>query len=737
MEALKVNLENCYGIKKLEYEFKFTDECRTYVIYAPNGAMKTSFANTFKDLLNGNIPCDRMDRSLPSRYDATDDEGNSIRAESIYVIEPYNEKVFDTAGDKVLTLLANEEIRKEYLEIYEELDRQKQLLIKKLKKVSGSSNCEEELFNTFASKSDSIFDVFEKVLEDSKNSKDEYTFRYNDIFDKSGKVKAFLEENGELFDEYCTKYEELISESDFFSKSPDGVFGTTEANRLKETVKGNEYFLAGHALKIKKHGDIDTGIKFAQIVDDEISKVFNDEKLKEIFEKVEKKLNANRDLNAFKKAIVKDMSLVVKLADYEEFRKEVWYSYLHQLIDMLESIVDLYQKKKADIEKIIEKANSERSRWEKAIDEFHARFISVPFTLTIDDKADAILNAKVPTISFRFNGRPVERKDLLQVLSQGERRAFYLLNVIFEIQARAVTNQETIFIIDDIADSFDYKNKYAIIEYLNDIVKNNTFYSLILTHNFDFYRTITGRLGIPREKRLHAIRTDDGILLQEEVYQKPPFITWRKCMKACRYYDKSYNLIDAKKHIIALIPFVRNLIEYSGRDDELSTDLGETDYMLLTSLLHQKDRTRTITFGDLKLIYATHINNSDFDTSISDDTCVYDEIIDLANNVGNDEFNLENKIILAMAIRHIAEEYMYSKVTDRTPINNNQTNELFKRFKNEFGELVEYEDKIKILESVNIMTPENIHLNSFMYEPILDMSIAELKDLHQKVRGLS
>ena len=42
-------------------------------------------------------------------------------------------------------------------------------------------------------------------------------------------------------------------------------------------------------------------------------------------------------------------------------------------------------------------------------------------------------------------------------------------------------------------------------------------------------------------------------------------------------------------------------------------------------------------------------------------------------------------------------------------------------------------DIIKVLEKVNIMTPENIHLNSFMYEPILDMDIVELLNLYKIV----
>ena len=48
MQKLIVNLENCYGINKLEHEFDF-QHGRSISIYAPNGTMKTSFAKTLKD----------------------------------------------------------------------------------------------------------------------------------------------------------------------------------------------------------------------------------------------------------------------------------------------------------------------------------------------------------------------------------------------------------------------------------------------------------------------------------------------------------------------------------------------------------------------------------------------------------------------------------------------------------------------------------------------------------------
>lgn len=74
---------------------------------------------------------------------------------------------------------------------------------------------------------------------------------------------------------------------------------------------------------------------------------------------------------------------------------------------------------------------------------------------------------------------------MIDVLSRGELKALYILNIIFEIETRKQNAGHTVLIIDDIADSFDYKNKYAIIEYLKEI-SNFKFRQIILTHNFDF-----------------------------------------------------------------------------------------------------------------------------------------------------------------------------------------------------------------------------------------------------------
>ena len=79
---------------------------------------------------------------------------------------------------------------------------------------------------------------------------------------------------------------------------------------------------------------------------------------------------------------------------------------------------------------------------------------------------------------------------------------------------------------------------------------------------------------------------------------------------------------------------------------------------------------------------------------------------------------------------------MISNINDSTfvdGISKNQTSVLMEKYQEKFPD---NREALNILRRVNLMTPENIHLNSFMYEPILDMSNEHLKVLYKDVKSL-
>jgi hypothetical protein len=308
---------------------------------------------------------------------------------------------------------------------------------------------------------------------------------------------------------------------------------------------------------------------------------------------------------------------------------------------------------------------------------------------------------------------------LKQLLSNGEKRALYILNIIFEVEARKYNNQTTLFVVDDIADSFDYKNKYAIIEYLKDIGDNPIFRQIILTHNFDFHRTVSSRLDMGRENKLNTLKTATGITLIQEKYQKNPFTHWKD------------NLATNTSMLIASIPFVRNIAEYSG---------DENVFERLTSLLHIKSDSSTFKISELETIHKSVLKDKSALTLPDPNKNVIDLIFEVADEIYNDQsdlMELESKIVMAIAIRLKAEIFMIGKINDSTfcgAITENQTFKLFSKYK----ELNPQKDnEIRILDQVNLMTPENIHINSFMYEPILDMSNVNLKGLFNEIKTLT
>ena len=99
------------------------------------------------------------------------------------------------------------------------------------------------------------------------------------------------------------------------------------------------------------------------------------------------------------------------------------------------------------------------------------------------------------------------------------------------------------------------------------------------------------------------------------------------------------------------------------------------------------------------------------------------------------EVLLENKIVLAMASRIKTELYLLKKLpeTDLHEIRFNQMRALSSIYKTTFPE----SENLEIIDKVNLMTPENIHVNAFMYEPLIDMSVVHLINLYNKSKDLN
>ncbi|RMC27633.1 hypothetical protein C9E82_21660 [Paracoccus siganidrum] len=160
------------------------------------------------------------------------------------------------------------------------------------------------------------------------------------------------------------------------------------------------------------------------------------------------------------------------------------------------------------------------------------------------------------------------------------------------------------------------------------------------------------------------------------------------------------------------------------------------DYGALTALLHIKPNTATILDADLfefySRIFGVAARNATATAGTVLDLIYQEADACLAEAAG---VNFENKIVLPIATRLRAEQYMIRRINDPEAIGairGMQTTALLRCFKERFPE----DDATAVMDRVVLMTPENIHLNSFMYEPILDMSDEHLRRIYEQVTAL-
>lgn len=724
MNELKIHFENCYGIKKLQHTFDFT-KSKVQIIYAPNGAMKSSFAKTLEDISVDKVSEDRIFKQRVNHRSAIIDDRDILK-EEIFVINRMHDADFKEAS----TILANDTLKTEYDTINIKLNDTKKEFIKTiqpyfgLKEILIEQTIEQafktDIYNFIESRTTEINEIETPILTN---------IIFNEIF--NDKVSAFLKTKSFniKIKEYISVYDKLVNENTTFFKK--GEFNHNNADNITKSLKENGFFKAEHKVKIKdvEIGNID---ELENVIKEEKEKVLSDPELTSKFNEIDKVLNGHADLRKFRSYIEDNQEIIKEFIDLENFKKKLILNYIASHKSEFDVFAKLYAETKTRRNEITIEAKKEQGEWLKVIDIFKNRF-TVPFKIKINNQEDVILKNEPASLIFTYidgdSKEDLGGAEINKSLSTGEQRVFYLLNIIFQIETRKKIATDQLVIIDDIADSFDYKNKYAIIEYLKDIADDPKFKMIILTHNFDFYKTIKKRLESVNEweGNLKAVKnaTEVKLVVGEK---RDVFPLLRNDYPTC------------EKSFISCIPFVRNLIEYTvGKKNP--------EYLTLTSLLHIKPfhavenikETKQHTTGEILTIFNTVFGMT---ATLPDTTKkVYDLAISIAEEIEMNKaiepvLDLKSKLCLSIAIRYKAEDYIIKKVADanfHTNIWKKETGRIIGQYKTEFPN---NQKEIEIFDRVNLMTAENLHLNSFMYEPLMDLSEDHLLTLYKDVKEI-
>lgn len=747
MTKLAFKIRHGYGIGELDelLEFNATTthpQQSTNIVYAQNGVMKSSFTRTLKDHSRDDKIKDHI-FEIDGSCDIKDDRGSDFPKKQIVSIPSFDSEPFSASNASAL--LVNSKKREEYDVLMEEYNQGLLRFLDTLRSISGIGTraTHEQLLDEVCPALDSGAEKTpEALIRMIKASRDQIDKQPDFILQLPYRIAGskdaikFADDNQGVIDQLMKAYEEVKKTASFLR----GGFDSGNAQKLAKEIEKSKFFDVDHDLEL--YNSSTEQLEKVTNIEELNSKIKTDidvvlDKYPTLRTKFNKLIS---DLSTGTRAELKSLlendntkEIIVLMNNSRMYKRRLWWGYIKGCLESYDELDVIGKSIEKRLAEILEEAKQEATRWDEVVEQFNNRFSNLPYHLEVENKHNVVLKDSVPEVTLvyshpshrdkRFRDER-EREALIRYrLSTGERKAFYLLNVMFEVEVAQQSGDRHLLILDDIVDSFDYKNKYAFLEYIHDIAtKYDNIFLIILTHNFDFFRLLQFRLFGEnyREKCWFAQRIGNKISLAPGgQFNVIKYTRDQASTSATMWFS--------------LIPFARNIIEYRCHDT-----MADADYKLLSECLHDLDANHSI--NDIHSILSRELGITACPMNLTDN--FEDKLLQTAESIytsaGNDII-IQNNLVLAMTSRHLAEKYMkaqlyQSDIDLAKQDGKNFTRQLFEQLKLKASPSNATKTA---LDRVNLITPEHIHVNAFMYEPLIDLGIDELKNLYASMKRLN
>lgn len=700
-ELLIKKVENAYGIKKLRVNIENDKKLFQELIYSKNGTFKTSFSRMLYQLNAGNKDaiCDRLTNE-PSKIDISILDNNTEEKDLTKKFVIFSREIYDNSTrklteyeDELETLMLDKEDSEYIYELLsgdtEEIRGMIDIYLK------GTSIHFDDLLERYTDDNKGYLDRVIELLECIISTKDQDISEIN--------IKKLMQKPYDIIDdrEFQNKIDSYIN---VLSKKInlelfDDKFNEENITSFITNLSKSNYLSVdkerGISIKQKVYYDID---EVKKIFDDEILRISKDPEVIEKSKEVSKMLGTSQEAIKLKKDFSSNPLLIKQLS---LGRNEIIKIHLKHSEINFEYWLDIAKNTKKELERVFKKAKLKKTKFENAIKIYVNRFRPV-FDIKIINKEESLLGLEVPAISFyhkRNKDKEVEEETLNSILSSGEKTTLNILKFIVEYEA--IKQTQPFIILDDIVETFDYSNRYGFIEYINDLFQKNV-PIIVLTHNFEFYKTLGSRVSI-RKSIAHA--NDEGIVDLSVDHR-------------INYDIEKVLKCKTKDDFFGAIAYLR----------EAKIILGYNVDILNACLHYQKD-TPTIQIKDIIKLFPQPLN-----VNFDEEALYLDELYTAAKTIKKiDNFDIIKKTILAISCRLLLEQKIIQKdfkiIKDVT---SNQTRYLLDNYSNKL------EDEVVLcLNDVLLLTPEFIHGNAFMYEPLIDIDAKYLEELYGRILELN
>lgn len=691
-------LENAYGIKELKVSFD-DNTLSQNLVYSKNGTFKTSFSRCLYNLSNNEKEKieDRITK-IPANIEMKmiDDEGESnnlINKFLVFSREIYEEKSLSDY-EKELEMLTIDKRKQEYVQ--DLINSTLEEPIAELQINAKSINLDlqkalETLNIPYKGKLDWYLEVFKYI--DGAPDENISEINLKTIFQKTYDIldnDNFQENINNYINIYNKKIKEELFDDDFDENSCISFLES-----LKKTKFMNEDKKRGVILNGTSYYDYDS---VQEIINKTMKNIFSSSEILKSNQELIKSMGTSNEAQKLKKEIINNPLLIKQLS---LGRKKIIRIALKNSGLQTKYWINILENAMSELKKIYDEVQNMNSKFERAIEIYKLRFRPV-FDIKIKNKKESMLGLDLPSLYFKYKKYDcdIEEKFLYDILSSGEKTSLNIIKFIVEY----ISNKDSkpFIILDDIVETFDYANRYAFIEYINDMVNDDT-PVIVLTHNFEFYRTLHSRI-----KKLVPLVTNvdekGRILIQE-------------CSKINRNIEDVLN-VQSKKELFFAIPYLREAKIILQENNEI-----------LNSCLHYKEKTLNLKLKDIIDLFPKKIK-----LDIDPNLFYLDELENVLSSIKmTNNYDLVEKTIYSIGCRVFLEQKIIQKNFDLIKdVNENQFAYIIKKYHNQLNEKV-----LELAERVSISTPEFIHGNAFMYEPLIDIDGFYLKELYDDIKKLN
>lgn len=722
---IKINrLENVYGIVNL---FGANNLRKNSVIYAPNGTAKSSLADALQQIGDGNDISSIKDvyGSLPNPTFDIDVDGHSCTE-----INRIPFKVVKYSGVNDFALISGGN----YANIVVSTNVSNQIATAMGQINTAKNSIKTYIDGQFPTKNDSL--EYKEALSILANTSEDDPDLYLKLVQHVNLAtrpltitvteKMFIELVSNKVKDTCSldsvinnanQYFQITNNTALNAARPtffDNNFTLDKLQDLHKNAKKNKYYNTNNPerkLLINGTDYDENGVD--SLINTEISRVYGTTQAKETFDEIAKafkgKTKVVTTLNA-------NPILIPKLNNYSSMIEELFVTIINPVIPNIQLLLTSISAHQATIQALRNNYNADDNLLTKIWSDFNSRFKFKKFDLRIENEFNAVIGKEVPVFVKYIpgtNNRVTDPRELR--FSTGEIKTFNLINFIISVEALRDHHTPITIVLDDAVDSFDYKNKYGIIDYLVDIKDDPNIQLIILTHNFDFYRSSIMAFGSGVGQYFAYRNTNNEIDFYDTsrngyLLSVVRFNAWKNSPSIAQYF--------------ALVPFSRNVLQ-------LSTRASDPNVQSIDEYIHYDPTLETKRIVDLESILQPKMNINRPNSFNGTEKYLF-ELNYLIENILSgvtsvNETDLEYKISMGLYVRIFLERYLYLNYirnVGNPPVIADVNRKTRLLIQANYPYMTSDEKKY-VLEA-NVISPAYAHVNSFMYEPLIDVGTSEL-----------